>query len=294
MIGTLTEGLIYAVMVLGIYISYKILDFPDLSVDGSFVLGGAIMTKLLTAGVPLVLCLILSMAGGIIAGIITGTIHTRFKITGLLSGIIVMIGLYSVNLRIMGRANMNLFGHEHLFNSFNPLVLMGIIVLFTKLALDFFLKTRLGAMIRLVGDNPKFIEGLGQNPNIYKVLGLSISAGLVALCGALVAQYQGYVDISMGTGMLVIGLASIILGESVTKKVSFMKLTSAAIIGSILYRFVITLTLRMGFPPGDLKLITALLLFIILVLNKRKENSNVRDTKLKQKIRQPYRNKASF
>lgn len=269
MISTITEGLVFSIMVLGIYISYKILDFPDLTVDGSFTLGAAVLSSSLIGGIPLGISLILTILAGSLAGFVTGYIHTKFDITNLLSGIIVMIGLYSINLRIMGRANVNLFSVDHLFSSGNEFLIMLCIVTFIKLLIDFFFKTKIGFLVRLVGDNINLIETLGLDGKKYKIVGLMISNALVALSGGLLAQYQGFADISMGTGMLVIGLASIILGETIFKKFSLVKLTTAAIVGSIVYRYVLALSLRLGFAPGDLKLLTAVILLSILVLNKK-------------------------
>jgi putative ABC transport system permease protein len=269
LISTITEGLIFSIMVLGIYISYKILDFPDLTVDGSFALGAAVISSSLISGIPLGISLILTVFAGSLAGLCTGYIHTKFEITNLLSGILVMIGLYSINLRIMGRANVNLFSVDHLFSRGNEFYIILCTVLGIKLIIDFFFKTKMGFIVRLVGDNPNLIGTLGLDAKKYKIIGLMISNSLVALSGGLLAQYQGFADISMGTGMLVIGLASIILGETIFRKFSMVKLTTAAIVGSMVYRYVLALSLKLGFAPSDLKLLTAVILLGILVLNKR-------------------------
>lgn len=269
MLSTFIEGLIFAIMVLGVYISYKILDFPDLTVDGSFVLGAAIFTRCITEGLPLSLCMLLAVSGGSLAGFATGYIHTKFNITNLLSGILVMIGLYSINLRILGRANVNLFTVDHLFSKDNHLFIALGFVIIVKVLLDLFFKTQIGYLIRLVGDNPNLIESFGLNPITYKRLGLVISNGLVALSGALLAQYQSYADINMGTGMLVMGLAAIILGEALCVKTLSLMLSTAAVIGSVVYRYALAFTLKLGFAPGDLKLITALVLLSILIANEK-------------------------
>ncbi len=270
MTATMTEGLIFAIMVLGVYISYKILDFPDLTVDGSFVLGAAVVTRGLTSGLPLSISMMVAFIAGGAAGYLTGFIHTRFNITNLLSGILVMIGLYSVNLRILGRANVNLFTVDHLFSSGNSVIKVIVLIVCVKLLLDLFFKTRFGYMIRLVGDNPNLIEGFGLNPKSYKIYGLVLANGLVAFAGGILAQYQGYADINMGTGMLVMGLASIILGEAICRRGFSVMLSTAAVIGSVVYRLALALTLKIGFAPGDLKLITAFLLLSILVMNHQK------------------------
>lgn len=269
MISTITEGLIFAIMVLGVYISYKVLDFPDLTVDGSFVLGAAVLTRCITSGVPMSLSILLTLGAGGCAGFITGYIHTKFDITNLLSGILVMIGLYSINLRILGRANINLFTVDHLFSTGNSFIKVVLIVIVIKIILDLFFKTHLGYLVRLVGDNPNLIESFGLDAKKYMRLGLILSNALVALAGGILAQYQGYADINMGTGMLVMGLASIILGEAICTKSFPLMLSTAAIIGSVVYRYALALTLKIGFAPGDLKLITAVMLLSILVMNKK-------------------------
>ncbi len=269
MISTITEGLIFAVMVLGVYISYKILDFPDLTVDGSFTLGAAVFSTSLLNALPVSVSIILTVLAGSLAGFITGYIHTKFDITNLLSGILVMIGLYSINLRIMGRANVNLFTVDHIFSKGNELLIIGITIVIVKLILDMFFKTKLGFLVRLVGDNPNLIETLGCDSKKYKILGLMLANSLVALSGGLLAQYQGFADINMGTGMLVMGLASIILGETIFKRISFVQLSTAAIVGSIAYRYVLAISIRLGFAASDLKLITAVILLSILIINKK-------------------------
>ncbi len=289
MISTVVEGLIFSVMVLGIYISYKILDFPDLTVDSSFTLGAAVFSASLLGGLPISISMVLTLLAGAGAGFITGYIHTKFDITNLLSGILVMIGLYSINLRIMGRANINLFSVEHIFSNGNEL-LVSIIIAVCKILLDTFFKTKLGFLVRLIGDNENLIETLGCDGKKYKILGLMIANSLVAFSGGLLAQYQGFADINMGTGMLVIGLASIILGETIFKKLSFVKLTSAAIVGSVAYRYVLALSIRLGFTASDLKLITAVILLSILVINKKKINIPNISFKSKDEVKEPCSN----
>lgn len=276
MIGTITEGLIFALMVLGVYITYKILDFPDLTVDGSFVLGAAVLTRCISEGLGIAMSMLLAIFAGGIAGYVTGYIHTKFGITNLLSGILVMIALYSINLRILGRANVNLFTVNHLFSQGNSLVKVIAIVLITKLLLDLFFKTHYGYLIRLVGDNPNLIESFGLDPQVYKRSGIVIANALVALSGAILAQYQGYADINMGTGMLIMGLASIILGEAICTRAFPVMLSTAAIIGSVFYRYALALTLKIGFAPSDLKMITAFILLGILIVNNKRRKSFAR------------------
>lgn len=270
--SALEQGLIFGIMALGILISYKILDFPDLSIDGSFPLGAAVGAAVLIRGYGPVPALLLAAAAGALAGFATGFIHTRFGITHLLSGIIVMIGLYSLNIRIMGgSANQQLFQTTHLFSGGVPaIMILAGFTLGAKLILDFLLSTQFGFALRALGDNPQVVTNLGLNADTYKILGLMVSGALIGLSGALMAQYQGYADVGMGTGMLVIGLAAIILGETVFSRLKGVSLTTLAITGAILYRMVVAGALRLGLPASDLKLITALLLLAILVLQRKR------------------------
>ena len=267
----LEQGLIFGIMVLGVYISYKILDFPDLSVDGTFPLGAAVTASLLVGGVnPFLSCLLALMAGAL-AGSVTGDLHVRLRITNLLSGILVMIGLYSINLRIMGKSNIPLFTNETIFsNGLMPLVIIVIFALACKLLLDYFLKSKLGFMLKATGDNPQLVTSLGIDIGLIKILGLALANGLVALAGSIMAQSQRFSDVGMGTGIIVMGLASIIMGEALLKKFSFIKVTSIALIGSVLYKLVMALALELNFPPTDLKLISAVIVIIALALNNKR------------------------
>ncbi len=272
-VSILEQGLIFAITALGISMSYKILNFPDLSVDGSFPLGAAVASTLLVNGYSPVIALFMATLTGGISGFVTGYIHTKFNITNLLSGIIVMIALYSVNLRIMGKANIHVFNQEHIFKSKYPALLIIFILLIScKILIDYLLKTKFGYVLRSLGDNPNVVNSLGLDDKKYKIIGLMIANGLVALSGGILAQYQGFADISMGTGILVTGLASIILGEQILKSNKRIKLTTMVIVGSIVYRLIIALSLEVGFAPSDLKLITAVILLGILVLDNKKEN----------------------
>lgn len=264
-IGSLEQGLIFAIMVLGVYISYKILDFPDLSVDGSFPLGAAIVGAGLLKGVNPILCLVLATIGGALGGLITGILHVKFKIRDLLAGILVMTALYSINLRIMGKSNIHLFNVKHLFSGdTNSILIIGIILIIVKLLLDFLLKTEFGFALRALGDNEKLVVALGINEKRLKIIGLMLANALVALAGGVLAQHQGFSDIGMGTGIIVAGLASIILGEGIFKNVKFIKMTTVVVIGSIIYRFAIAFALKLGLRATDLKLVTALIVVIIL------------------------------
>lgn len=268
LISTLEQGFIFAIVALGVYITYKILDFPDLSVDATFPLGASVTALCLTNGInPFIAC-ILAFVSGMLAGSITGFLHVKLKITNLLSGILVMIGFYSINLRIMGKSNTPLFNTKTIFNfNMETIVIVGVFAIFIKILLDLFLKTKLGFLLKAVGDNEQLITSLGVNKNIIKVVGLMISNGLVALAGSIMAQSQGFSDVGMGAGTVVIGLASVILGESIFKNINFVKGTTMALLGAILYKLAIALALRLGLDPNDLKLVTALIIIIILSTN---------------------------
>ena len=265
-LSSLEQGLIFGIMVLGVYISYKILDFPDMTVDGAFPMGAAIVGSGLMAGVNPVICLILATIGGALAGLVTGILHAKFKIRDLLAGILVMTALYSINLRIMGKSNIHLFNVKHLFTyNLEPIVIILIILVVVKLILDFLLKTEFGFALRALGDNEKLIISLGINEKKLKIIGLMIANSMVALAGGVLAQHQGFADIGMGTGTIVAGLASIILGEGIFKNFKKIKMTTVVLVGSILYRFVIAIALKMGLQATDLKLVTALIVVIILI-----------------------------
>lgn len=267
-VSILEQGLIFAIMALGVYITYRILDFPDLSVDGSFPLGASVTAAALMAGInPFIAC-ILSLIAGLMAGAITGLLHVKLKITNLLSGILVMIGLYSINLRVMGKANIPLFNKKSIFiEGIHPLVIIVVILLLVKLALDFFLNTKLGFILKATGDNPQLITSLGIDKGLIKILGVSLSNGLVALSGSIMAQHQRFSDVGMGTGIIVMGLASIIIGETIFKRFSSVKATTIAVLGSVLYKTCTAAALKLNFQPQDLKLITAVIVIIALSMN---------------------------
>lgn len=270
LLSSVEKGLIYGILVLGVYITYKILDFPDLSVDGSFPLGAAVASSLIVAGMNPILATGLALVAGMVAGSVTGFLHVKLKITNLLSGILVMIGLYSVNLRVMGKANIPLFNQTTLFSKgLPPLLVIALVALLMKVALDVFLKTKLGYLIKATGDNPKLVTSLGMDIGKTKILTLMIANGLVALSGGLVAQYQGFADVTMGAGQIVMGLASVIIGTSLFKSFSFMKATTMVLIGSVLYNFAIGLILSQGLEPTDLKLFTSLIVIVALALRNR-------------------------
>ena len=260
-------GLLYALIALGVYITFRILDFPDLTVDGSFTTGGAIAAVMIASGSSPWLATVCAMAGGLVAGAITGILHTKGKINGLLSGILMMIALYSINLRILGKPNVSLLNTDTIFTSIHPIPLMLIMVIAAKLLLDAFLKTDLGLALRATGDNARMIGSFGANTDNTKIIGISLSNGLVALSGAVVAQQGGFADISMGIGMIVIGLASVIIGEAIIGSMSVFRATLAALVGSIAYRIVVGVALQIEWlETSDTKLITAVIVIIALVL----------------------------
>ena len=268
-INALEQGLLFALVAMGVYITYKILDFPDLSVDGTFPLGASISAALLINGVNPWISILIATIGGAIAGSITGFLHVKLKISNLMSGILVMMGLYSVNLRIMGKSNIPLFNTNYIFKStaVNSIFIILAIVVVVKIILDLFLKTKAGFLLTAVGDNEQVVSSVGVNKNLVKVLGLAISNGLVALAGALTAQHQGFADVTMGTGIVVMGLAAVIIGVSILGKISFIKATTLSIFGAIIYKLVIAIALWMKLNPNDLKILTAVLVAVALAAN---------------------------
>lgn len=282
-IGTLTQGLIYAFISYGVYITYSILDFPDLTTDGSFPLGAAVTALLLTNGVCPYLTLPAALAAGALAGLFTGFIHVRLKVRDLLAGIITMTALFSINLQIGGSnliversvdtifsapASMALLGGLSLL--YRKLIVVAVLVLVFKLILDMYFRTKSGLLLRAVGDNATLVTALAKDKGRMKILGLVISNALVALAGCIVCHEQRSFSATMGTGQVVFGLASVIIGITLFRRLSFVKGTTAVIIGSILYKTCITLALSLGLPANLLKLITALLFLAVLVFSGRK------------------------
>lgn len=289
----LIQSLILSIMVLGVYISYKILDFPDMSADGSFTLGAAVVAVLLKKGVSPITASIVALIAGLVAGLLTGLLNVKIKISNLLSGILVMGILYSFNLRIMGKANIPIFSNKNIFYNFNPLMIILFIVILIKILIDLFLKTGLGYLLKGVGDNPQMIKSLGIEIGKVKILGLMISNGLIAFSGGIMAQYQGFSDASMGIGTLVLGIASIIIGTSIIKSKSFIKETSMVVIGTIIYQVTIYLSMALGLTTVDLKMITSLIIIVFLgvkqIDNKYEKKSwrwikNVKNSKLIKKL----------
>ena len=288
-ITILEQGLIYGILALGVYITYKILDFPDLTVDGSFPLGAAVTAALITRGVNPYLTLPAAFLIGVLAGVCTGLIHVKGKVRDLLSGIIMMTALWSINLYIAGTSNVPLFSQETIFKNdfiesvipdgmsgYTTLLLILILTVICKVVLDLYLKTKSGFLLRAVGDNPVLVTSLAKDQGNVKILGLAIATGLVSLAGCVFAQEERVFEISSGTGAIVIGLASVIIGTSLFRKVTVLKATTAVLIGSIIYKACVAVALR-SFEPQAMKLITAVLFLIILLISmerKKKVNGN--------------------
>ena len=284
-ISTIAQGLLWALLALGVFITFRILDVADLTVEGSFPMGAAISAVLITMGVNPWITVLVAGVGGMIAGAVTGWIHTKLKIPALLAGILTMIALYSVNLHIMGKANISLLRMDTVYSAIHSmgisnsvaLTIIGVVVtIVVGLFLFWFFGTELGTSIRATGVNPQMIRAQGVNTDSMIVFGLLLSNGFVAVSGALIAQSQGFADIGMGVGTIVIGLASVIIGEvlfassSVVRKLfgnsSFVLSLVAVVFGSIVYRIVIATVLYLGMPPNDLKLFTAILVALALSL----------------------------
>jgi len=301
LIGSFTIGLILALLALGIFISFRIFDFPDITAEGSFTFGAATGASLIVAGVNPLLASLIAFVAGMAAGAVTGIIHTRFKINPLLAGILVMTALYSVNLHVMGKSNMPLLSQTTIFtwvDQFSVMVsgenskamVLGWevavkdlwLLLFCTIAISmfclflwWFFKTNIGTAMRATGDNDQMIRALGVNTKTMIIAGVALSNGFIALSGAILAQYQGFADVQMGIGMMVWGLASVIIGEAIINDNSLGMVIFGAVIGSVLFRLLVAIALRWGLNPNDLKIITAFFVFIALILpglmkNKRK------------------------
>lgn len=283
-ISVLEQGMIYGILALGVYITYKILDFPDLTVDGSFPFGAALTVQMISGwGLPAVLTLPVSFLGGALVGMCTGLIHVKLKVRDLLSGIIMMTGLYTINLWVAGAGYVAMFQEETIFENdtvnkiftgffgdFKNVIIILAITLLVKYLLDWYLNTKSGFLLRAVGDNDTIVTGLGVDRGVIKIIGLSIANGLVSLSGCIYAQQQRSFEISIGTGAVVIGLASVIIGTSLFKKMTLFRVTSSVIVGSVLYKACVALAMFVGTPANAIKLITAVLFLVILVLSMDK------------------------
>ncbi len=282
LLSVLEQGMIYGILALGIYITYKILDFPDLTVDGSFPFGAAITVRLISSvGIPAIWTLPLSFLGGALVGMITGVIHVKLKVRDLLSGIIMMTGLYTINLWVAGSGYVPIFNKETIFdnslvNGICPSFLMKLktvliiflITMVAKYLLDWYMNTKSGFLLRAVGDNDSIVTSLGVDKGLVKIVGLSIANGLVSLSGCIYAQQQRSFEVSIGTGAMVIGLASVIIGTSLFQKVTVLRVTSSVIIGSVLYKACVALAMFTGIDANAIKLITAVLFLGILVISR--------------------------
>ncbi|GAA3323382.1 MULTISPECIES: ABC transporter permease [Paeniglutamicibacter] len=275
MITAVELGLIYAIMALGVYLTFRILDFPDLTVDGSFTTGAAVASISIVNGVNPFIATAIAFFIGAIAGVITGLLHTKGKIDGLLAGILTMIALYSINLRIMTKANVPLLGETTVLTflrenqwlgTWTSVGLMFLGCLVAVAAIVWFLRTDVGLAMRATGDNEEMIRSLGVNTDNQKILGLALSNGLVGLSGAIIAQFQGFADIGMGIGVILIGLASVIVGQAIFGQKFIWIAALAVVFGSVAYRLVIQLALNAGLEVNDMKLISAVLVVIALLL----------------------------
>lgn len=287
-LGVIEEGLIYAVMALGVYITYKILDFPDLSVDGTFPLGAAVTAMLILKGVSPTATLFLAFLSGAAAGCVTGLLHVKMRVRDLLSGIIMMTALYSINLRIAGRANVpifsketifeNTFWAEHVSEAWKPylvsLILL-VIVAVCKILLDLYLNTRSGYLLRAAGDNDVLVTSLAKDKGMVKILGLAIANGFAALAGCIYCQQKGFFEISTGTGTMVIGLASVIIGTRMLKRFGRVRATTSVIVGSIAYKACVSIAISLGMAASDLKLVTSVLFLVILVISNYAERRKI-------------------
>ncbi|MGA1846477.1 ABC transporter permease [Deferribacter abyssi] len=279
-LGAVEQGVVFAIMALGVYLTFRVLDFPDLSVDGTFPLGAAVSATLIVKGVNPYISVIVATFAGAVAGSITALLNTKLKILHLLAGILTMIALYSINLRIMGQPTIALLGYDTIFTPFENIlglekyiltpIIFSVILTIITVVLIWFLHTDMGLAMRATGDNPKMVKAQGANTDRMILFGVATSNALVALSGALVAQSQGSADVNMGIGTIVAGLASVILGEALIEGRTVFRAVFAVILGSLLYRFAIAIALsfRIGsfqMSPSDLNLITAVLVTIALV-----------------------------
>lgn len=268
--GAISQGIIWGIMGVGVFITFKVLDYADLTVDSSLCTGGAVSAVLIGAGMHPVLTLVFALLAGMLTGAVTGLLHTKLQIPAILSGILTQLALYSVNLRIMGRANVSLLGQPTMITLLNipHAILIGAIVAVVVIGvLYWFFGTEIGCAVRATGDNERMARALGVNTDTMKVLGLTISNGMVGLAGALLAQYQGYADVQSGRGAIVIGLASVIIGEVlIGKRANFAVRMGSIIVGSIVYYIIISFVLQLGLSTTDLKLFSALVVAIALAI----------------------------
>ena len=273
-VSTVAQGLLWAVMALGVYVTFRVLDLADLTCEGSFPLGAATAATLMASGHSVSTAILAAAVAGMLAGAVTGFLTTKMKIPALLAGILTMIALYSVNLRIMGKANLSLLGVDTVFtytqqalglnNAYTTFVVGLAATLIIGIGMYWFFGTEIGAAIRATGFNQQMIRAQGVNTDMTIILGLIISNALISISGALVGQNNGFADVGMGLGTIVIGLASVIIGEVLFGTRSFKNCMISVVLGSVVYRIVIAVVLQMGMPPNDLKLFTSVLVAIAL------------------------------
>ncbi|HPV85006.1 MAG TPA: ABC transporter permease [Sedimentibacter sp.] len=264
---SIEQGLIFSVLAIGVIITIKILDFADMSVEGTFPMGAFIFAKFITTGFSPIISTLLTFILGTLAGLLTYTLNIKLRIRALLSGILTATILYSANLRLNGRSNIGLTSYDSIFDGFRPVIVLILIVLAVKILMDLFLRTEVGYLLIATGDNETLVKSLGENSNKYKLIGLMLSNGLVSLSGALMAQYQGFSEISMGTGIIVVAIASIIVGDTVLRNSKILKMTTRAIMGALIYKFIGALAIDLGLAPTDLKAINAAIVIIFLSYN---------------------------
>ena len=283
LLGAVALGLVWAVMTIGVYITYRILDIADLTVEGSITLGAAVSASMIAGGASPYLATACAFFSGLAAGLATGLLHTKLRIPALLSGILTMIALYSVNLRVLGKANVSLLRMATVYSCLEKLglgkntavaILGFMLVMAIIVLLYWFFGTELGNAIRATGNNPRMVRAQGINTDSTKILGLAISNGFVALSGALIAQSQNFADVQMGTGSIVIGLASLIIGEVLFGRRNFFSRLLSLILGAVTYRVIIALVLKLGMPTNDLKLFTALTVALALSLPMFRDHLN--------------------
>ena len=266
-ITSIEQGLIFAVLAMGVFLTYKILDIADLSVEGTFPFGAFVFAKFIMMGVNPILSTLAAFCFGTLAGLLTSTLFIRLKIKPILAGILTMNILYSINLRINGKSNIPLFKFKSIFDLGSNLLVLIVIVLIVKIALDLFLKTETGYLLIATGDNESLVRSLGESSNKYKIIGLMLANGLVALSGALMAQINGFADITMGNSIIVVALASIIIGDTIRKNSNILKGTTRAIFGAIIYKLIYGIAIDLGLSPDDLRAINAIIVIVFIAYN---------------------------
>ncbi|QOF73997.1 ABC transporter permease [Aminobacter sp. SR38] len=284
---TLSQSLIYSFLVLGIMIPFRLLSFPDLTSEGAFPLGGCVCATLLLAGYPPLLATVVAMLAGVGAGAATALVHLRFRINSLLAGILVFTALYSANMRVLGRSNIALFNTDNIFTQINPAILtdvrlqvatFAVLIVVALVALRWYLATQAGAALRVIGINPELAPSLGISIWTYTIVGLGVASGLTALGGALIVQLQGYADVGMGTGILINGLASLVIGETITGRQTVTRQLLAPVVGAMVYYQLVSLALSIGLQPSDLKVVTAGFVLVTLGLPMLRGRSAMRET----------------